>query len=114
MLKTATHPGETRDNPLEHLGTFGQTVEGKLDDARLGTADALTGSATSVRDAAGAVDQLAKGAAAKLDSTAAYLRSHDSSSLLAGVRQVIRRHPTSIVAAAIAVGVAFGITLRRD
>jgi hypothetical protein len=70
---------------------------------------ALTGSAASVRDAGGIIDELAGLAAARLDSTAAYVRRHDPGIGLDHMRRIIRRHPARIVAGAAAAGFVFGM-----
>ena len=70
---------------------------------------ALTGSDACVREAGEVIDELAERAAARLDSTAAYLRRHDPKIGLRHMRRVIRRHPARIVAGAAAAGFVFGM-----
>src|SRR3954469_11274493 len=79
-----------------------RTAAGKLDHA-------LTGAATSVRDAGEAIDHLAERTAAKLDSTAAYVRRYDPASRLREMREAIRRRPAASVAGAAAAGFLFGM-----
>src|SRR5437763_17101461 len=79
-----------------------RTAAGKLDQA-------LTGSATSMRDAGEAIDHLAERTAAKLDSTAAYVRRYDPASRLREMREGIRRRPAASVAGAGAAGVLFSL-----
>jgi hypothetical protein len=81
-----------------------ETAANKLDDA-------LTGSARSMRAAGETLDELAGRAADKLDSTAAYVRSHDPGIGLVHLRQIIRRHPAVMVAGAAAAGVVVGMAL---
>jgi len=102
----------------EHLEALGRTVGEKLDEARSGTADALTSAASSVRSTgrrgAETIDNLSRNAAGKLDTSAAYVRSHDVGSLLTHLRQVIRRHPTGFVLLAAGIGFLAGSTARRN
>jgi ElaB/YqjD/DUF883 family membrane-anchored ribosome-binding protein len=114
MSQTVSHLGEQLSDAFEQVGALGRTAGKKLDEARRNTADALTGSASSVRDAGEAIDELAEKAAAKLDSTAKYVRSHDAEGILTDVRHVIRRHPASVVTGAAAVGFLFGLAIRKQ
>jgi ElaB/YqjD/DUF883 family membrane-anchored ribosome-binding protein len=81
-----------------------ETAANKLDDA-------LTDSARSMRAASDKLDNLVGRAADKLDSTAAYVRSHDPARGFVQIQQMIRRHPTAIVAGAAAAGIILGMAL---
>ena len=93
----------------EAIQDLGRTAGKKLDDARYGTADALTNAAgsirTSGRQGSDASDGLARNAAYKLDSTAAYVRNHKVGDMLVSLREAIRRHPTGFLVGAAAVGI---------
>lgn len=108
MTLTSSHLGEKLCDTLEQVGDLGRTAGKKLDEARCGTANALTGSASSVRDAGRAVDELAKRTATRLDSTAAYVRHP-----VIHLRQNIRRHPAGFVAWAAAAGFLLGFAIRK-
>jgi ElaB/YqjD/DUF883 family membrane-anchored ribosome-binding protein len=98
---------------LEQVGALSRTAGKKLDHARHGTADALKGSAASVRGAGETIEHIAGKAAGKLENCAKYVRKFDSEHLIADVRQAIRRNPASFIAAAAAVGLVCGLALRR-
>ena len=100
------------------LEDLGRTVGKKLDEARSGTADALESAASSVRSTgrrgAETIDALSRNAAGKLDTSAAYVRSHDVGGMLTNLRQVIRRHPTGFVLLAAGIGFFAGSAVRRN
>jgi len=102
----------------EQLEDLGRTVGEKLDEARIGTADALESAASSVRSSgrrgAETIDTLSRNAAGKLDSTAAYVRSHDVGGMLTNLRQVIGKHPTGFVLLAAGIGFLAGSAVRRN
>jgi ElaB/YqjD/DUF883 family membrane-anchored ribosome-binding protein len=98
---------------LEQVGTFSRTAGKKLHNARQGTADALKGSASSVREAGEAIDHFAEKAADRLEDCAKYVRKLDTEHLVSGVRQAVRRYPAGFIAAAAAIGLICGLALRR-
>jgi len=113
MSETASHLTEKLSDTLVQAEDLGRAAGKKLHEARRGTADALSASASRVRNTGAAIDELAERAAATLDSTAGYVRSHDSGDILAGLRQVVHRHPASFVAGAVAAGFFFGFVFRK-
>jgi len=98
---------------LEQVGALSRTAGKKLEHARYGTADALRGSAASVRGAGEAIDQFADKAAARLEKCAKYVRKFDSKHLVSEVRQAVRRNPASFIAGAAALGLLCGLVMRR-
>ena len=100
------------------MRNFGRTAKEKLDEARSGTADALDDAACSVRttgrDGAKTIETMSESAAGTLDSTAAYVRSHDVGSMLGNLRQVIGRNPTGFLILAAGIGFLAGSTFRRN
>ncbi len=115
MTKTASHLREGISETAKQVADLGRTTGEKLDEVRCGTADALADAASSVRttgrQGSDAIDDLAKSAARKLDSTAAFVRNHDVRDMFGNVRQVVRRHPASSLVGAVAVGFLLGSTL---
>lgn len=53
-------------------------------------------------------------AADKLDATAQYLKTHDTSDMMAGVETWARRHPGQALGGALALGFMIGMSLKRD
>jgi hypothetical protein len=113
MNQIASQLGEKLHETLEHAEGLSRKAGKQLDEARRFTADALKGSASSVRDANEAIDGLAGRAAATLDSTATYIRRHDSKGMLLDLQQIIWRHPTSLALGAAAAGFLLGLSVRR-
>lgn len=112
MSKTEFGPGEALAGALDQVGALGRRVGRTLDQARFNTADALTDSASSVRGTGEAIDSMAGKTAAGLDSTAKYIRRHEFSDLLGGLRQVVRHHPGRFLMGAAAAGFLLGIAVR--
>jgi ElaB/YqjD/DUF883 family membrane-anchored ribosome-binding protein len=117
MTKTAPHLGEELSGTVEQVADLARSAGKKLDEARYETADALAGAACSVRttgrQGSEAIDDLANSAASKLDSTAAYVRRHDTSDMLGDLQQLVRRHPASFLVGAAVVGFFLGSAGRR-
>lgn len=74
MNKTASYVGEELSGAVKQVADLGRTAGEKLDEVRYGTADALAGAGSSLRttgrQGSEGIDDLAKSAASKLDSTA--------------------------------------------
>jgi ElaB/YqjD/DUF883 family membrane-anchored ribosome-binding protein len=88
-----------------------------LNDARNETAAAFHTAASSVRTTARnsseKIDELATGAAGKLDATASYIQDHDMKSVIASMRHFLRRHPTRSLIAASGIGFLAGFAVRQ-
>jgi hypothetical protein len=101
----------------ERVEELGQTAGEALDGARHETAAVLENAASSVRTTgrygAETIETLSGSAAGKLDSTAAYVRSHDVGGMLISLRQVIGRHPTGFFILAAGIGFLVGSAVRR-
>jgi hypothetical protein len=108
LKETTSHVKERVANAKEQVRDLGRTSGAKLDEARHWTADEVQSAASSVRTAgrhsSRSIDDLASATADKLDSTAAYVRRHDAGGMLADLREVMRRHPVGLFAAAAALG----------
>ena len=89
----------------------------KLEEARDGTADALHAAASSVRatgrQGSEAIDNIAGGAADRLDATASYVGDRDLRDAFTGLRRFCRRHLSGSLLAAAAVGFVAGSALSR-
>jgi len=118
MTKTATQAGAGLYRAQEQLEDLGRTAGEKLDEARHGTAAALENAASSVRttgrQGAETIESLSESAAGKLDSTAAYVHSHDVGAMLSNFRNVIGRHPAGFVVLAAGIGFLVGSAFRRN
>jgi ElaB/YqjD/DUF883 family membrane-anchored ribosome-binding protein len=101
----------------EAIGELGRSASRKLDDARDQTAGTLHTAASSVRSAgrrgSEAIDNLATGAADRLDTAAAYVDNYDPRDVFNGVRNLVRRRPTASLVAAAAIGFVAGVALIR-
>jgi ABC-type transporter Mla subunit MlaD len=100
-------------NLMETASQLGAKVTATKDQA----ADALHAAASSVRatgrQGSEAIDNLATGAADKLDATASYVDDHDLRGVFTGVRQAVRRYPTGSLVIATALGFCAGSAIRR-
>jgi hypothetical protein len=118
VTDTATRAGATLSRAQEQVKDLGRIAGEKLDAARSGTADALENAAFSVRtngrDGAKTIETMSESAAGKLDSTAAYVRSHDVGGMLGNLRQVIGRNPTGFLILAAGIGFLAGSAFRRS
>jgi hypothetical protein len=64
-----------------------------------------------VRDTGEAIDELAESAAARLDSTAAFVRNYDPGDIVVDLGRFVRRHPATFIA--VAAGFVLGFAVRR-
>ena len=92
----------------------------KVDQSRSTAADRLDGAASVVRDRAGdlpggdKVQQLARGAAERLTTTADYVRSHDTTRMMTDVETAVKNNPGPALLIAAAFGFLLGRALSRD
>jgi ElaB/YqjD/DUF883 family membrane-anchored ribosome-binding protein len=114
LTESASELGKDAKESVEELG---RSAGRKLDEVRDETGAALHSAAASVRktgrQGSDAVDNLATGAADRLDSTASYVEDHDLGDALAGLRRFGRRHLAGSLMAAAAVGFLAGSALSR-
>jgi ElaB/YqjD/DUF883 family membrane-anchored ribosome-binding protein len=99
--------GEVGRSAADAIDRNLETAAGKLQS----TADSLRSHAA---DQSGQIGRAAGVAAEKLDATARYFREHNTSDLVSGVEQLVRRNPGASLAAALAVGFLIGSAIRRD
>lgn len=96
---------------------FGRSAGRRLDEARDETGDALHAAAATVRTngrkGSEAIDNLAAGAADRLDATASYVEDHDLRDVFAGLGRFGRSHLVGTLVAAAAIGFVAGSALSR-
>jgi hypothetical protein len=118
ITETATRVGAGLYRGQERMDDLGRTAGEKLDEARQVTAAALENTASSVRTTgrhgAETIETLSESAAGKLDSTAAYVRSHDVGGMLTNLRQMIGRNPAGFLLLAAGIGFLAGSAARRS
>jgi hypothetical protein len=118
LTETATRAGETLSRAQEQVKDLGRTAVEKLDEARVGTADALESAACSVRtsgrDGARKIETTSERVAGKLDSTAQYMRGQDVGRMLGNARLAIGRNPGGFLLLAAGIGFLAGSALRRN
>jgi ElaB/YqjD/DUF883 family membrane-anchored ribosome-binding protein len=114
LTETAPELGKETKESMEELG---RSAGRKLDQARGETGEALHAAASSVRTTgrkgSEAIDNLATGAADRLDVTASYVEDHDLNDVVTGLRRFARRHLTGSLVAAAAVGLLAGSAICR-
>lgn len=114
VTETAADLGKQARESIEELG---RSAGRKLDEARDETGGALHSAASSVRRAgregSAAIDNCSTRTADRLDATASYIEDHDLGDAFTGLRRFARRHPTSSLVAAAAIGFLAGSALSR-
>ncbi len=96
---------------------WGRSAASAVDRNLQSAAGALENTASALRDrvpASGKVKDVATKTADKIDSTARYLREHDTSDMVAGMESMVRRNPGASLCAALAVGFLIGTAMKRD
>lgn len=96
---------------------WGRTAASAVDRNMKSAAGALESTASAIRErvpATGKVNEIATTAADKIETTARYLRDHDTRDMVAGMESAVRRNPGASLAAALAVGFLIGTAMRRD
>lgn len=114
VTETASELGKEAKGSVEELG---RSAGRRLDAVRTETGAALHTAASNVRttgrQGSEAIDNLATGAADRLDATASMVEDHDLSDALAGLRRFGRRHLAGSLVAAAAFGFLAGSAIRR-
>jgi len=114
VTETAADLGKQARESIEELG---RSAGRKLDEARDETGGALHSAASSVRRAgregSAVIDNCSTRTADRLDATASYIEDHDLGDAFTGLRRFARRHPTSSLVAAAAIGFLAGSALSR-
>jgi len=96
---------------------WGRTAASTVDRNMKTAAGALEQTATALRDRvpeSGMVNEYGTAAAEKIQSTARYLREHDTGDLVSGMESMVRRNPGVSLCAALAVGFLIGSAMKRD
>jgi hypothetical protein len=114
LTDAASELGKHAKESAEELG---RSAGRKLEGARCETAGALHSAASSVRrtgrQGSEAIDNLATGAADRLEATATYVQDHDLRDVFTGLRRFGRRHLAGSLVVAVAVGFFAGAALNR-
>lgn len=104
----------------QQAGEIAEQAANKVNSARQPIADKLHGAASAVRGqaeslAAGeGVVGVAQSAADKLESSAAYIESHDAREMVNDLMAVVKKHPTQSLLIAGAFGFLIARALRSD
>ena len=96
---------------------WGRNAATAVDRNLQSAAGALENTASALRErvpATGKVNEIATATADKIETTARYLRDHDTSDMVAGAETLVRRNPGASLAAALAVGFLIGTAMRKD
>jgi len=96
---------------------WGRSAATAVDKNLQSAAGALETTASALRDrvpATGKVNEIATATADKIESTARYLRDHDTRDMVAGAETLVRRNPGASLCAALAVGFLIGTAMRKD
>jgi len=96
---------------------WGRSAASTVDKNMKTAAGALENTASALRGrvpATGKVNEIGTATADKIESTARYLREHDTSDMVAGVESLVRRNPGASLCAALAVGFLIGTARKRD
>ena len=117
ITETTSNASRELDQAQERMQDLRRTAAERLE-ARNGTAEALESVASSVRttgrQGAERIDTLSESAAGKLDSTAAYVRSHNVGDMLVNLGQFIGKHPTGFLLLAAGIGFLAGSAIQRN
>jgi ElaB/YqjD/DUF883 family membrane-anchored ribosome-binding protein len=114
LTDAASELGKDARESVEQLG---RSAGKRMDMARDQTAGALYTAASSVRETgrqgSEAIDNLATGAADRLDATASFVDNHDLGDVFNGLRKFCHRHMTESLVVAAAIGLLVGAALHR-
>jgi uncharacterized protein YjbJ (UPF0337 family) len=104
----------------EQLGEAADRAKSRIDSARQPVADKLHGAADTIREQASRlpggekVAGVAQGAADTLESSAAYIESHDAQQMAQDLLAIVKRHPAQALIFAGALGFLVARALRSD
>ena len=110
VAETASELGQEVKETVEE---FGRSAGRKLDDAREGTGGALHAAASSVRKGSEAIDNLATGAADRLDATASCIEDFKLKNVFTDLRKFGRNHLAGSLMLAGAIGFCVGSVFSR-
>jgi hypothetical protein len=104
-------------NPLKTVVETAADVKDSVQEftrsAQESTGSALHSAASSVRSGSATIDNVASGAAAKLDATGSFIENWELSRVFTGMRDFGRSHLAGTVMVAAAAGFLAGSALRR-
>jgi ElaB/YqjD/DUF883 family membrane-anchored ribosome-binding protein len=115
-----TGPGSRLDDFKQQAGEFADKAADRMDATRQPIADKLHGAAGAIRDQAQGLASgeglvgVAKNAADKIDSSAAYIESHDTKQMIQDLVSIVKRHPAQSLLVAGAVGFLVARALRSE
>jgi hypothetical protein len=109
-LRTVT---ERASEFAEEVKEFGRTAADKLEGMREGTGSALHGAATSVRKGSAAVDEMASGAAGKLDAAGSFVQECSAKNIAGSITKFGREHLTGTLMVVAAVSFLAGSAMSR-
>ena len=102
----------TFETLTESASELGRSAGQRLEAARNETGDALHSAASSVRSTgrqgSRAIDNIAAGAADRLDAAGSFVEDHDLRDIFTGARKLARRHLTGSLVVAAAIGFLAG------
>ena len=104
----------------QRVSDAGRQATDKIDEKRAPAADALESAASTIHQRAEdlpcgeTVKGVAHSAAAKLESTAGYIREHDVRAMVSDMENVVRRNPGPSLLIAATVGFLIGRAFRED
>jgi len=96
---------------------WGRSAASAMDRNLQSAAGALENTASKLRErvpASGKVNDIATKTADKFETTARYLREHDTRDMVSGMESLVRRNPGASLCAALAVGFLIGTAIKSD
>jgi hypothetical protein len=118
--RASAAPGGALDDLKQQAGEFADKAANRVDATRQPIADKLHGAAGAIRDQAQGLAAgeglvgVAKTAADKLDSSAAYIESHDTQQMMQDLVGIVKRHPAQSLLLAGAVGFLVARAFRSE
>ena len=106
-----------RRTPRHTAADWGRSAASAMDRNLQSAAGALENTASKLRErvpASGKVNDIATKTADKFETTARYLREHDTRDMVSGMESMVRRNPGASLCAALAVGFLIGTAIKRD
>jgi hypothetical protein len=104
---------------IQKAEEFGRRAAERVNETRSSAASGLESAASTIRERAEQlpggekVTEIARSTADKLSATANYMRTHEVTDVVAGVKRIIRRNPGQAFLAAAVVGFLAGRALRE-
>ena len=112
IKETATALGETVLAAKEAAQDIRRSASNMVDQARVGTTEALHSTASAVRSAgnqgADMIDSVAQNTDARLAATSNYIGTRDANGVLHDLRTIVRRHPGTFLFIAASVAATVG------